>query len=130
MLTIGRLAQSTGVNIETIRYYERIALMPAPRRTEGGHRLYDDHARRRLAFIRRGRDIGFTLEQVRELLHLSQDEGQPCGSVFKVASMHLENVRSKIRDLTRLEAVLADAVGRCEPQTIGPHCAVLEMLAE
>lgn len=130
MLTIGRLARASGVNLETIRYYERLGLMPEPPRTEGGHRLYDEPHRRRLSFIRRARELGFTLEQIRELLRLSDEEGQPCGAVVRIAGAHLEDVRRKIADLTRLEAILAKAVARCAHTASGPDCAVLEMLSE
>lgn len=130
MLTIGKLAQATGVNLETVRYYERIALMPAPVRTSGGHRVYDDSHRRRLSFIRRARELGFTLEQVRELLRLSVEEGQPCCAVVEIASAHLDDVRRKIADLTRLEAILAASVDRCAETMTGPSCAVLEMLSD
>lgn len=130
MLTIGALARASGVNLETIRYYERLGLMPEPPRTGGGHRLYDEPHRRRLSFIRRARELGFTLEQVRELLRLSDEEGQPCDAVVQIAGAHLEDVRRKIADLTRLEAILAKAVARCALTASGPDCAVLEMLSE
>lgn len=130
MFTIGQLAQATGVNLETIRYYERIALMPEPTRTSGGHRTYDDEHRRRLSFVRRSRELGFTLEQIRELLRLSVEEGQPCCSVERIASAHLEDVRGKIADLRRLETLLAASVERCAETREGPSCAVLEMLSE
>ncbi len=130
MLTIGRLARASGVNLETIRYYERLGLMPEPPRTEGGHRLYAEPHRRRLTFIRRARELGFTLEQVRELLRLSDEAGQPCGQVVQIASAHLEDVRRKMADLARLEAILAGAVDRCAHTAAGPDCAVLEMLSD
>lgn len=130
MLTIGQLARATGVNLETVRYYERIGMMPEPVRTSGGHRAYDEGHRQRLSFIRRARELGFGLEQIRELLRLSVDEGQPCDSVMKVASAHLEEVRRKIADLTRLETILAKSVAQCAHTRTGPSCAVLEMLSE
>lgn len=130
MLTIGQLARAAGVGVEAVRYYEQIRLMPSPQRTEGGHRVYDDDARRRLTFIRRARQMGFTLDQVRELLRLAQDEGQPCAAVVELATKHLLEVRAKMKDLTRLEAILGSAVTRCATQAVGSHCAVLEMLSE
>lgn len=130
MLSIGGLAKASGVNLETVRYYERIGLMPKPTRTDGGHRMYDDDHRRRLTFIRRARELGFSLDDVRELLRLSEEEGQPCASVVALAAAHLDAVRRKIADLTRLEAVLAQAVDRCAETAVGPHCAVLQMLSE
>lgn len=130
MLTIGRLARASGVNLETIRYYERMGLMPEPPRTAGGHRLYEEAHRRRLSFVRRARELGFTLEQIRELLRLADEEGQPCSAVVQIAGGHLEDVRRKIADLTRLEGILAGAVDRCAHTAVGPSCAVLEMLSE
>lgn len=130
MFTIGQLARATGVNLETIRYYERISLMPEPVRTSGGHRAYDDGHRRRLSFIRRSRELGFTLEQIRELLRLSAEEDRPCCSVEQIASAHLQDVRGKIDDLRRLEALLAASVERCADTRGGASCAVLEMLSE
>lgn len=118
------------MNLETIRYYERIGLMPEPPRTEGGHRLYGEAHRQRLSFVRRARELGFTLEQVRELLRLSDGEAQPCGEVVQIASAHLADVRRKMADLARLETVLAGAVDRCTETASGPSCAVLEMLSE
>jgi MerR family mercuric resistance operon transcriptional regulator len=128
MLTIGRLAQASGVNLETIRYYERIGLLQQPPRTPGGHRAYEDAHRRRLTFIRRARELGFTIEQVRELLKLSDDD-QPCGAVLALSAAHLEEVRRKLADLTRLEAILARAVSQCSGGA-ETGCPVLEMLAE
>jgi MerR family mercuric resistance operon transcriptional regulator len=128
MLTIGRLAQASGVNLETIRYYERIGLLQPPPRTAGGHRAYEDAHRRTLRFIRRARELGFTIEQVRELLKLSEN-AQPCGAVLAISTAHLADVRRKLADLTRLEAILAGAVSQCS-STPTTSCAVLEMLAD
>ncbi len=129
MLTIGRLAQASGVNLETIRYYERIGLLDPPPRTAGGHRSYEDDHRRRLAFIRRARELGFTIEQVRELLRLAE-AAQPCGAVAAISATHLEVVRQKLADLKRLEAILAGAVSLCGSEADVTRCPVLEMLAE
>src|SRR5579871_710058 len=108
-LTIGRLAASSGVNLETIRYYERIGLMPAPGRSEGGHRLYEDAERRRLAFIRRSRELGFSIEEIRALIDLATSS-RSCEAVRPIAAAHLADVRAKLADLKRLEAVLAGTV--------------------
>ncbi|MFQ5564374.1 MAG: MerR family transcriptional regulator [Parvularculaceae bacterium] len=90
-LTIGRLSRHVGVNIETIRYYERAGLLPAPDRTEGGHRVYDKDAALRLNFIKRGRALGFSLDDIRSLPGL--DEGAPtCGEVMSLTQKHLEHV--------------------------------------
>ena len=127
-LTIGKLAGLSGVNLETIRYYERIGLMPAPDRTEGGHRLYDEAHKRRLTFIRRGRDLGFGIEAIRALLDLAEPGHRSCDDVQIIAAAHLAEVRAKLADLVRLEAILAQTVSRCANPTSAPSCPVLEML--
>jgi MerR family mercuric resistance operon transcriptional regulator len=125
-LTIGELASQGGVNLETIRFYERIGLMPEPNRTDGGHRLYAEPQVRRLAFIRRGRELGFGLEAIRALLELAEPEQRSCREVQAIAEARLADVRAKIADLARLEAILAATVSRCG--STSPACPVLEML--
>jgi MerR family mercuric resistance operon transcriptional regulator len=127
-LTIGRLAALSRVNLETIRYYERIGLMPEPGRSGGGHRLYEDEHRRRLSFIRRARELGFRIEEIRALLDLAQPQRRSCADVRAVAVQHLEDVRAKIVDLARLEAALAATVNRCSTNGAAPSCPVLEVL--
>lgn len=127
-LTIGRLAALSGVNLETVRYYERIGLMPAPGRTEGGHRLYDEPHRRRLSFIRRGRELGFGIDEIRALLALAEPQRRSCDEVRAVASAHLLDVQAKIADLNRLEALLAGTVYRCDSGAAAPSCPVLDLL--
>jgi MerR family transcriptional regulator, mercuric resistance operon regulatory protein len=127
-LTIGRLASLSGVNLETIRYYERIGIMPAPDRTEGGHRLYDEAHQRRLTFIRRGRELGFGIAAIRALLDLAEPGHRSCDDVQTIAAAHLEEVRAKMADLARLEAILAQTVSRCDSHASAPSCPVLEML--
>lgn len=112
-LSIGQLSRHIGVKIETIRYYERAGLLPAPARTEGGHRVYDRGAARRLNFIKRSRALGFSLDDIRALLGL--DEGAPtCGEVMSLTRRHLDGVRAKIADLKKLEKTLSRAVTQCE----------------
>lgn len=127
-LPIGKLAAFSGVNLETIRYYERIGLMPSPDRTDGGHRMYDDSHMRRLSFIRRGRELGFNIETIRALLGLAEPGHRSCDEVRTLAAAHLQQVRAKLEDLTRLEAILAQTVSRCEGRAPAPSCPVLEML--
>jgi MerR family mercuric resistance operon transcriptional regulator len=127
-LSIGRVARSSGVHLETIRYYERIGLIPAPGRTEGGHRAYEPLALRRLAFVRRARELGFSIEEIRALLGLAEPGQRACEEVRVVAEAHLKDVRAKIVDLTRLEAVLTETVGRCGVEGPAPSCPVLELL--
>jgi MerR family mercuric resistance operon transcriptional regulator len=126
-LTIGRLAAKTGVNLETIRYYERIGLMPRPALTKGGHRSYTEVHARRLAFIRRARELGFSLDEIRALLVLAEPGHASCAEVRPIAQAHLDSVRSKLADLGKLETILAETVNRCTGAPT-PHCPVLDML--
>ncbi|MGD9890039.1 MAG: helix-turn-helix domain-containing protein [Geminicoccaceae bacterium] len=126
-LSIGELSRLTGVNIETIRYYERIGVMPAPPRTGGGRRAYGEGHSRTLSFIRRARELGFTLDDIRGLLGLGHRRLATCAEVRSIAGGHLETVRSKLADLARLEGILAAAVAQCSGESV-PDCPVLEML--
>lgn len=112
-IAIGRLSKHTGTNIETIRYYERVGLLPAPGRSSGGYRLYGiDHVKR-LSFIRRARALGFPIDEVRTLLRLADERKRPCAEVRVVAEAHLKDVRAKIADLRRMERALRATVARC-----------------
>jgi MerR family mercuric resistance operon transcriptional regulator len=126
-LTIGRLAAAAGVNLETVRYYERIGLMPPPARTAGGHRAYEVAHIRRLTFIRRARELGFSIEDIRALLALAEPSHASCAQVQEIAQAHLDDVRSKLADLAKLERVLARTVARCSGGP-APSCPVLDML--
>ncbi len=130
-LSIGQLSRATGVNIETIRYYERIGLIEAPPRTAGGHRSYGHSHRQRLKFIRRARDLGFGIDSIRTLLALSGQDQDSCRDVREIAAAHLEDVRAKLVDLMRLEGILAATVAQCDAQCCdapAPGCPVLEVL--
>lgn len=127
-LPIGDLSKRTGVNIETIRYYERINLLPAPPRTPGGRRSYAESHVRVLTFIRRGRELGFPIDDIRTLLGLAEPGDTSCAEVEKIARAHLENVKSKIADLTRLERVLSETVSECRGADT-PSCPVLDVLS-
>jgi Cu(I)-responsive transcriptional regulator len=124
-LTIGKLASATGVNVETIRYYERSGLVSPPARTEGNYRSYKADDVARLRFIRRTRDLGFSLEQVRALLGISGQRDRDCGTVDAIATEHLAEVDRKIADLRALRRELADAVASCAGGTIA-ECRILE----
>ena len=130
-LTIGVLSQLTGVNIETIRYYERIRLMGEPPRTKGGHRNYEPEHVHRLRFIRRARELGFTIENIRTLLTLAVRGHASCTEVRDIAAAHLADVRTKRDDLAKLEKILTETVDQCDAQcssTSVPLCPVLEIL--
>src|SRR5260370_5759118 len=104
VLSIGELSRQTGVNIETIRYYERIKMLPAPPRTASGRRVYGLSETRTLAFIRRSRELGFTLDEIRALLALSAQNGQDtCAEVRELAAGHLGEVRAEIADLRAMQ---------------------------
>src|SRR5262245_58236648 len=105
-LSIGQLSRLSGVNIETVRYYERIKMLPAPPRTASGRRMFDSTHVRALAFIRRARELGFSLKQIRALMRLGGPEKATCREVRHVASHHLEHIRAKLGDLKRLERLL------------------------
>lgn len=125
---IGTLSRRTGVNIETIRYYERSGLLVKPARTAAGYRTYGAADAERLQFIRRARDLGFSVDEVRRLLGLADRKPRSCRSVHALASDHLAEVRAKIADLRRMEKVLAGMVAECEQGTL-PDCPLLATLA-
>jgi len=125
--SIGAMSKRTGCNIETIRYYEKSGLLPAPSRTDGGHRLYGEDQLKRLVFIRRSRELGFGLNEIRALLGLVDGGNYTCGEVKALTLDHLQNVREKIEDLRRLEKTLAGISSRCEGGTV-PECPVIEAL--
>src|SRR5258708_7251853 len=120
-IAIGALSQRTGTNVETIRYYERAGLMPAPGRSPGGYRLYGTEQLKRLIFIRRARGLRFSIDEVRTLLRLADERNRPCAEVRVVAEAHLADVRTKIADLKVMERVLRETVARCADGT-GSHC--------
>jgi len=126
-ITIGGLSEGTGVNIETIRYYERIGLLPAPPRSAGRHRLYGEAHRQRLIFVRRARELGFSLEEVRALLGLGDGHDMTCRDVRALTQHHVAAIRAKIRDLKRLERTLSDLAARCQGRDV-PECPILETL--
>ena len=127
-LSIGELSRHTGVNIETIRYYERIKMLPAPPRTASGRRVYGPVETRSLAFIRRSRELGFTLEEIRALLALSADDDKnACAAVRQLAAGHLADIRAKIADLRSMARVLSDAVRRCDVGEL-PSCPLIDAL--
>ena len=126
-IAIGELSRRTHCNIETIRYYERIGLLPVPAR-RGRYRRYGTEDVGQLAFVRRARELGFTLGEVRTLLALATGGGGACAEVRQIAAMHLAEVRAKVADLRAMEQVLADAVQRCDVGEM-PGCPLIGVLA-
>jgi MerR family mercuric resistance operon transcriptional regulator len=112
-MLIGKLSAETGVNIETIRYYERVGLLAAPPRTRGGLRMYDQRHARCLTFVRRSRELGFSLDDIRTLINLSHGK-QDCAA-RKLTLRHVDDVRGKIASLKRLERALNSMTEACKP---------------
>ena len=127
--TIGKLAGETGVKVVTIRYYEKIGLMPAAPRTDGNYRIYGLEHRRRLHFIRRCRGLGFTLDQVRDLLRLSSEKTQACAEVDRIAEQHRRTVEEKLADLTRLASELRRLSACCRGKGLIADCRIIEALS-
>ncbi len=123
---IGELSRQTGVNIETIRYYERVKMLPAPPRTEGGRRAYEAAQLHMLNFIRRSRELGFTLDEVRNLLSLVEG-GHTCSEVKAATLTHLTTIRAKIADLRRMERTLAETAALCKEGDM-QHCPIVDAL--
>lgn len=130
--SIGVVAQQTGCSVPTVRYYEEIGLLPPGPRTDAGRRVYGDAAVGRLTFIRRCRDFGFSIEQVRELVSLVDEPDRPCVEVRNIAARHLDQVREKFVELQALEASMAQFVNSCDTACAGGaavDCAILEDLS-
>ncbi|MHA1537005.1 MAG: MerR family transcriptional regulator [Alphaproteobacteria bacterium] len=125
--SIGELAKATGCKIETIRYYERIGVMPLAPRSEGGHRIYDQVQMKRLNFVCRSRALGFSLKQVRDLLSLADGGKDSCAEIKALTLEHLTKVRRKIADLQRMETVLAETAAKCVGNDL-PDCPIAEVL--
>jgi Cu(I)-responsive transcriptional regulator len=128
-MKIGELSKATGTNIETIRYYERIGLLPAPHRTAANYRSYGEAHRTRLAFIRHSRELGFTIEEIRSLLDLSDHPERDCAEADRIASSHLVQVEAKIAQLTGLREELARIIGSCRGG-VAADCRVIEALGD
>ena len=126
-LTRGDLARATGCNIETIRYYEKIGLLPDPSRTDAGYRIYSAAHATRLRFILRARELGFSMEDIRGLLGLEDGAAPTCAEVKERTERHLADVHAKIADLRRIESVLAETAGRCSGADV-PDCPVLDTI--
>ena len=125
----GTLAKRSGCNLETIRYYEKIGLLPPPRRSPGGHRLYGGDDQRRLRFIMRSRELGFSINEIRSLLSMASAGTYTCGEIHQLTTTHLGSVRQKIADLVRLERTLDEIAERCAGDAV-PDCPVIDALWE
>lgn len=131
-LTIGALAERTGCSVPTIRYYEEIGLIPPARRRPSGHRVYRQAAAEQLSLIRRCRDFGFPIEQVRELVSLSQSQERDCVETLEIAKVQLKAVRAKLSELQALERSLARFAQSCSEMCAGgpaAKCSILKDMA-
>ncbi|SEM25805.1 MerR family transcriptional regulator, mercuric resistance operon regulatory protein [Pseudoxanthomonas sp. GM95] len=126
-MRIAEAAVASGCHLETIRYYERIGLVPTPARHTSGYRDYGDEDVARLGFIHRARDLGFSLDEIRGLLTLARDDSQPCAEVDVLARRHLEDVRQRIADLQRVADALEQTLARCSRNT-RRDCTLLQTL--
>jgi Cu(I)-responsive transcriptional regulator len=127
-MNIGELARAADVKAETIRYYEHIGLLPVPPRTAGNYRDYSAAHASRLTFIRRARDLGFSIEQIRALLDLADQKELSCEALDFIAREHLADVTRKLADLMALRRELDSLIGQCRHGTIA-ECRILEALA-
>ncbi|HEX6118995.1 MAG TPA: helix-turn-helix domain-containing protein [Dongiaceae bacterium] len=125
--TIGDLAKATDTKVETIRYYEQIGLLPKPARTGGNYRSYEPGHFARLAFIRKARELGFSLDQIRELLSLSDQKDRSCADVDAIAVAHLAEVDAKIGALKRLRRELSGLIQQCHAGNV-QECRIIEAL--
>lgn len=123
--TIGQLAKVATVNVETIRYYERRGLIVQPPKPTGGYRTYSRATEARILFIKRAQELGFTLEEIANLLELRES---PCQEVQGMAAQKLANVRDKLADLRRLETVLDDLLNQCAVNPDQTHCPIIDSL--
>ena len=128
-ITIGDLAKRTGTKVVTVRYYEQIGLLPVPSRTAGNYRTYSNEHLRRLRFIRRCRHLGFTLDQIRDLLRLSSQKDEECGEVDRITAQHLIEVEQKISDLKRLAKELRRLNKSCQGNGMIADCRIIEALS-
>lgn len=128
-MKISEAAVASGCHLETIRYYERIGLMPSPERTDSGYRSYENADVERLRFITRGRNLGFSLDEIRSLLSLAQDAELSCGEVDQLARQHLADIWARITDLQRMASELERTIGACHGGERGT-CTILETMRQ
>lgn len=131
MFGIGALSRETGCHIETIRYYEKLGLLPQPQRTSGGHRLYTTQHEKRLGFILKARGLGFTLDNTRELLSLSENNERSCSEALDLVEANLNTVNQKMEELQRIKSSLLTMAQSCKcccPGMKAPDCTIVDAL--
>lgn len=129
-MKIGELAQASGTAIETIRFYEREGLMPAPERSESNYRIYGEAHVQRLVFIRRCRGLDMALDEVRALLRFIDAPAEDCSEVNRLLDDHIEHVRARMAELQILERELRELRARCQPDDQAPSCGILAALVQ
>jgi Hg(II)-responsive transcriptional regulator len=127
-LTVGKLAKEVGINLETIRYYENINLMPKPKRTDSGYRIYSEKDLNRLKFIKKSQLLGFTLKEIKELLFLRIDDETTCNDLQKIAENKIEEVDFKINELKKIKNALKTLASQCVGNGPKSECPILENL--
>lgn len=125
---IGQLARETATKVTTIRFYETIGLLPAPPRTQSGRRTYEASDAQRLHFIRNGRRLGFSIEEIRSLINLAECPDQDCGAASAIAAHHLKEVEMRLAQLTSLRDELATMTGNCTNAQIA-DCRIIQAIA-
>ena len=127
-LTIGKIARQAGIGIETIRFYERQGLIPSPPRSAAGYRLYPQNAVQKLRFIRRAKELGFSLKEIRELLALQEDPDATCGDIMERAKQKLTDIEGRIDDLQRIRDTLKTLTDACSSDTGFSECPIMQAI--
>jgi MerR family mercuric resistance operon transcriptional regulator len=129
-MTTGQLAEAVGVGVETVRYYERVGILPEPPRTAGGHRQYRETDARRLRFVRRAQELGFTLNEIKGLLELRVEQGKSCVGVASTADQVIARIEGKVRELQAMRRTLAELRAYCAAETPTGECPILDALED
>jgi len=130
IMTTGQLARAVGIGVETVRYYERTGLLPKPPRTPGGHRQYGEADARRLRFVRKAQELGFTLREIKGLLSLRVEPGKNCASVASTADRVMARIDLQIRELNSMRRALAELRASCDTKTPTGECPILDALED
>ena len=128
-LSVGQLAKRASVNIETVRYYEKRKILPKPKRTESGYRQYSENDVARILFIKRAKELGFTLNEISELLSLKIKSSSTCGDVKRLAEIKVSDIEKKITDLNTIKKKLEELMALCDKENASTsECYILEAL--
>ncbi|NCS82044.1 MAG: Hg(II)-responsive transcriptional regulator [Ignavibacteria bacterium CG_4_8_14_3_um_filter_37_9] len=126
---VGQIAEEVGINVETIRYYEKLKLLPKPKRRESRYRIYDETDLKRLSFIKRAKELGFTLKEIKELFGLKIDSDARCGDVKHLTEHKLKDVDNRISDLKKIRHVLVKLITQCVNEEVSSdECPILESI--